>query len=118
MPQWLIALLVLAAALLIVLIAVVAVAARSYKTFYIPSAANEPTLRPGDRIVVRKGHGGLHRGDVIVYKATAPCSETPDQIKRVVAIAGDRVSSSSGKLFVNGQPASESYLARGTRRTT
>jgi signal peptidase I len=51
---------------------------------------------------------------MIVYKATAPCAEVRFQIKRVVAVAGDRVSSSSGKLLLDGQPASEPYLARDT----
>jgi signal peptidase I len=36
------------------------------------------------------------------------------RVHRIVAVAGDRVSSPDGKLLVNGQPASESYLPRGS----
>jgi signal peptidase I len=114
LPKWLVVLLGVATVLVIVSVVVFALAVRSYKTFYIPGVANEPTLRPGDRIVVHKGHGHLHRGDVVVYEPVAPCAEARFQIKRVVAVPGDRVSSQSGELLVNGHPAPESYLPRDT----
>jgi signal peptidase I len=115
LPKWLHLLAVLVGGLIVAFMVVFVVLAVSYKTYYMPSAANEPTLNPGDRILVRKGHGHLHRGDIIVFKSVAPCQGTaPDQIKRIVAVAGDRVSSDAGRLLVNGQPVSEPYLARNT----
>jgi signal peptidase I len=115
LPKWLLLLAVLVGGVIVAFMVVFVVLAVSYKTYYIPSAANEPILNPGDRIVVRKGEGHLHRGVIIVFKSVAPCQGTaPDQIKRIVAVAGDRVSSDADRLLVNGQPVSEPYLARNT----
>lgn len=47
-------------------------------------------------------------GDVIVFRA--PVNENFDFIKRVIAIPGDRIMISGGKVFVNGQPLDEFYL--------
>lgn len=47
-------------------------------------------------------------GDVVVFKA--PVNESFDFIKRVIAIPGDRIMISSGKIFVNGSALDEFYL--------
>ena len=62
-----------------------------------------PTLNDGDRVFVVPYRGGAtpDRGDVVVIKNI---SGSPDMlIKRVVALAGDRVAVSPGKLLVNGK---------------
>lgn len=50
------------------------------------------------------------RGDVIVFKA--PTDENKDFIKRVMAVPGDSISISEGKVYVNGKQVDEhKYLA-------
>jgi signal peptidase I len=84
----------------------------------------EPTLHDGERALVpryetwlhRLGVGSFRRGDVVYFPS-------PDQrpgavcpwfcthlIKRIVAVAGDRVAIDDGKLIVNGRIADEAYL--------
>lgn len=80
--------------------------------FYIPSGSMEPTLEPGDRIIVSKVNyrfGEPQRGDVIVFRY--PLDPDTDYIKRVVAVGGDRVEGRGGKLLVNGKVVPEPYLA-------
>jgi signal peptidase I len=83
--------------------------------YLVPSGSMEPTLVPGDRVVVDKRAYGLRlpltqikllegapvaRGDIVVFDA-------PDTgirlIKRVVATGGDRVAVRDGHVFVNGR---------------
>jgi signal peptidase I len=103
--------------------------------FVIPSSSMENTLMIGDRVAVQKV-AGFQRGDIVVFRdslgwlGAAPPEETlskkalvfvglaPDEstnhlIKRVIGVAGDRVSccDSKGRLTVNGVALNEqSYL--------
>jgi len=90
------------------------------QSFYIPSGSMQPTLEPGDRILVSKlgGSSSIHRGDVVVFDGTttfgrpdggpAPTGliaralggvasalsvggNESDYVKRVVGMPGDRV---------------------------
>lgn len=111
--------------------------------FWIPSESMEPTLVPGDRVVVSKltpGPFDLHRGDVVVFedpnqwlgqhKAAHPGTAIKalefvglypagdnHLIKRIIGMPGDRVKccDKNGRLTVNGQPITESYLAAKTK---
>ena len=47
-------------------------------------------------------------GDVIVFKS--PVNKDFDFIKRVIAVPGDRVMISKGKVYINGELLNESYL--------
>jgi len=86
--------------------------------FKIPSGSMIPTLRVGDHLFVSKFVYGLRspfpmsnkwfvrwgspqRGDVIVFRY--PVDQTKDYIKRVVAVAGDRVRVFDDKVEINGQ---------------
>lgn len=112
------------------------------QSFHVPSGSMEPTIAPGDRIVVTKlGSGTLQRGDVIVFdgtetfgtgegtvtsdggvgRALGAIASTlsidvgrQDYLKRVAGVGGDRVSCTpDGGLVVNGDPVAEPWLAPG-----
>lgn len=78
--------------------------------FYIPSQSMEPTLKPGDRVLVSKFIYKFTKpspGDVIVF--VAPNGDGRDFIKRIVAVEGDVVQVKDGELFVNGKLAGGKY---------
>lgn len=84
--------------------------------YVVPSGSMQPTLEPGDRVIVDMrayglrlpftGHallgvGTPQRGEVAVFDSPADGTRL---IKRVVAVAGDRVDVRDGHLSINGQP--------------
>ncbi len=88
--------------------------------FKIPSGSMEPTLVPGDLILVNKflyglrlplGHERLtpgrapRRGDVIVFRL--PKDPSIDYIKRIVGLPGDTVSYENKQLVIDGKPIGE-----------
>ena len=77
-----------------------------------------PGIVDGDRILVDHLSyvlGDVRRGDVAVLRC--PVDESQDYIKRIVAVAGDRVRIEDGVVFVNGEPVREPYVAEPDRRT-
>jgi signal peptidase I len=103
------------------------------QAFYIPSGSMEPTLEPGDRVLVQKVVYGPDRGDVIVFSdpkgrpgpdrgivggffhwlSDALGIERPeheDFIKRVMGLPGETVELRGGKLFVDGSRVPEPFL--------
>ncbi len=105
---------------LILVIAFVVVARGSFADHYVvPTGSMEPNLMPGDRVFVSKTAYGLRlpysnielggdhspeRGDVVIFDS--PESGTR-LVKRVVAVAGDRVAMKGGRLVLNDQPLSD-----------
>jgi len=69
------------------------------EAFRIPSKAMYPTLLVGDQIFVDKVHRAPHRGDIVVFRY--PPDPALDYVKRVVALPGDKVAISDGRLSVN-----------------
>ncbi len=114
------------------------------QSFYVPSASMQPTLQPGDRIMVTRV-GAVHRGDVVVFDgsttfaaggSTGPAptglvtrvvsgvasllsvqTHESDYVKRVVGVAGDHVvcCDAQGALRVNGVAVHEPYLYPGDK---
>ncbi|MGE0072939.1 MAG: signal peptidase I, partial [Thiomonas sp.] len=91
--------------------------------FKIPSGSMEPTLVPGDLILVNKFIYGLRlplldtrltpgeapqRGDVIVFRL--PKDPRIDYIKRIVGLPSDTVSYEDKHLVINGKPVPETPL--------
>ncbi|MBC8285531.1 MAG: signal peptidase I, partial [Nitrospinae bacterium] len=101
------------------------------QAFKIPSGSMEETLLIGDHILVSKFSYGTHipneipflniklfddiilfpelpeRGDIIVFKY--PKDESRDFIKRVIGVPGDLLQVKHQKVFINGEPALESF---------
>jgi signal peptidase I len=86
---------------------------------YIPSESMLPTLEIGDRLVVEKLSYYSHfpqRGDIIVF---APPPQLQEQgylgdqafIKRVIGLPGETIEVKDGRVFVDRQLLTESYLA-------
>lgn len=90
------------------------------QAFKIPSGSMIPTLLVGDHILVNKFCYGVRNPlngdlwfaagspaphDVIVFKY--PVNPAQDFIKRVVAVAGDRVEIVKKQVYVNGAPFEE-----------
>jgi signal peptidase I len=76
----------------------------------------EPNLHTNQRLIVEKVSYRLHgprRGDVVVLEQPG-CSDCELLIKRVVGLAGEEISVSDGKVYADGQPLDEPYLAQMT----
>jgi signal peptidase I len=111
------------------------------QAFFIPSRSMEPTLDIGDRVVVNRlayRLGEPAHGQVVVFlRPTGDASQRPggplswvrravaqglggtppgseDLIKRVLGVPGDKLQGKAGRLWRNGRPVHEPYLARGT----
>jgi signal peptidase I len=107
-----------------------------FQAFFIPSGSMEPTLMPGDRVLVNKipyYFGEPQRGDIVVFSNPNPQAvpdrgviggffhwlfeglgvQKPDYddfIKRVVGLPGDTVTFKAGDVYVNGTKLDEPYL--------
>ena len=108
----------------LILIAIALSLALLIRTFiaeprYIPSDSMLPTLHTGDRLVVEKVSYHFHpptTGDIIVFQPPAELQRRgylQDQafIKRVIAVPGEIINVERGKVYINGQPLSENYIA-------
>jgi len=110
------------------------------QAFFIPSGSMEPTLVPGDRVLVLKVpyyFGDPDRGDIIVFEDPDPSGvpergivggffhwmfeglgvqrpDSEDFIKRVIGTPGDTVWAKDGQVYVNGDPIEEPYLTQPT----
>jgi signal peptidase I len=112
------------------------------QAFWIPTGSMEPTLKPGDRVIVAKVPYYFHdpqRGDIVVFEEPDPAKapdrgvvgafthwlgqglgfsapDNPDYIKRVIGEPGDVVYAKQGHVFVNGLEISEPYLMQKTAK--
>jgi signal peptidase I len=121
--------------ILLVVALAVAIVLKTFvvQAFFIPSGSMEPTLEPGDRVLVQKVVYGPDRGDVIVFSdprgrpgpdrgivggfvhwlSSTLGIERPeheDFIKRVIGLPGETVELRDGRLFVEGALIHEPYL--------
>ena len=127
---------------LIVLAFVLAIVLKTFvvQAFYIPSSSMEPTLFPGDRVLVNKALYSPDRFDVIVFAdpqgrpgpdrglvdgalhwlTQALGVEQPedeDFIKRVIGLPGEEVKIREHIVYVDGVALTEPYLTTRARRS-
>jgi signal peptidase I len=84
------------------------------QAFKIPSGSMIPTLLIGDHLLVNKlvyRFRSPERGEVAVFKF--PQDRKTDFIKRVVALSGDDVELSDGKLIINHNPVADTHASYG-----
>lgn len=103
------------------LAAVMAIGIRSFvaEARYIPSGSMLPTLEINDRLFIEKisyRFNPPERGDIIVFRPTDTLKqENPELkdafIKRVIGTPGDIVEVRNEKVFINGEPIEEDYIA-------
>ena len=88
------------------------------QAFVIPSESMRDTLLVDDRVLVSKltyKFTDVGRGDLIVFDNPQPQPGQPAQlIKRVVAVAGDRIAVRDNQAILNGVPLAESYARIGS----
>lgn len=94
------------------------------QAYKIPSESMEPTLAPGDRVLVNKLSYDLHdinRGDVVVFHRPEGWQQDPDApddlIKRVIGLPGDTLVAKDGEVYVNGERLEEPYVPDGVPTT-
>jgi len=86
---------------------------------YIPSESMLPTLEVNDRLIVEKisyRFNDPQRGDIVVFWPTERLKqENPSLkdafIKRVIGLPGETIEVQGGRVYVNGQPLRENYIA-------
>jgi signal peptidase I len=91
-----------------------ATAVATTHTYSVPSTSMEPTVRPGDTIVVdTTAH--VRRGDVIVE--SQPSTAPGVLVRRVIGLPGDHVAccDAQGRITVNGTALDETYLYAGDK---
>lgn len=82
----------------------------------IPSESMEPTILVGDRVWTDKlflRFGQIERGDILVFDP--PIDSEVSFIKRVVGLPGEEVVIAHGKVWVDGEPLDEPYIAEAPR---
>lgn len=85
------------------------------RPFYIPSGSMIPTFQVNDRILVNSFLYDITdpvRGDIVVFFPPPETASEPGiiLIKRVVAVAHDRVEVKNGKLYVNDIELNEPFI--------
>ncbi|MBC7928182.1 MAG: signal peptidase I [Bryobacteraceae bacterium] len=81
-----------------------------FQAYVMPTGGMENTLLQGDSVFIlrRFASGAPHRGDIVAHRY--PLDRRQSFVKRVVAVAGDRVRLRKKKLVVNDRESSEPYV--------
>lgn len=78
--------------------------------YSISSASMSPTVNPGDRFFVDQssaGRANLHDGEIVALRR----EQDVVVIKRILAMPGETIRGEDRKVFRNGVPVDEPYLA-------
>ena len=107
-----------AGTILVAVVLTIVIRTFALETFWIPSASMTPTLAVYDRVVVQKAFFSwhdVHEGDIVVF-GHPPLDDCPgppgDLVKRVIALPGQTIYSSGGRVYVDGRRLAEPYLPK------
>src|SRR2546423_5976687 len=78
--------------------------------FYVYGSCMEPNLKTGERVLASRVPyflGSPGRGEVVIFRY--PGDPSKNYVKRIIGVAGDNVEIRRGRLYVNGDAASEPY---------
>ncbi len=81
------------------------------ESFQVSGNSMEPTLHDGERLLINKLTYHFRPpapGEIVVFKY--PRDPSQDYIKRVVAVAGERVAMVQGSVYRDGRALAEPYL--------
>jgi signal peptidase I len=103
----------------VVMAVLLAVGVRSFvaEPRYIPSSSMEPTLQIDDRVIIDKLSllwRKPDRGEIVVfYPPESPAVQDSSKvyIKRVIGLPGDKIAIRGGRVYLNGEPLTETYVA-------
>jgi signal peptidase I len=117
-PRWRRILTETAGTILVAVVLTIVIRAFALETFWIPSASMTPTLAVYDRVVVQKAFFSwhdVHEGEIVVF-GHPPLDDCPgppgDLVKRVIALPGQTIYSSGGRVYVDGRRLAEPYLPK------
>jgi signal peptidase I len=82
-----------------------------YQPVKVEGTSMMPGLEDQERIFVNKfvyRWEPIERGDIVVFRY--PRDTTKSYIKRVIGVAGDRISIENGQVYVNGEALDEHYV--------
>jgi signal peptidase I len=82
-----------------------------YQPVKVEGTSMMPTLEDQERVFINKfvyRLESIQRGDVVVFRY--PRDTSKSYIKRVIAVAGDRVRIEDGLVYVNGRQIAEDYV--------
>jgi signal peptidase I len=95
----------------IAVIAAVLIMTFVFQTVSVDGYSMNPTLNNKDRLIIEKVTYYFHApmpGDIVVIKY--PADPTQKFIKRVVAVAGDKVKIENNTLYINDKSKEENYI--------
>lgn len=82
-----------------------------YQPVRVEGTSMQPELRDQDRLFIDKfffRFEKINRGDVVVFHY--PRDPEKSYIKRIIALPGDSIRISQGRVFINGYPVAEPYV--------
>jgi signal peptidase I len=94
--------------LILVFILTVCFSACSSKPVRVDGIAMKPNFNDGDRILIEKNPGKLHRGDLITF--LYPKDTSKWYFKRIIGLPGETVEIREGKVYINEQLLDEPYV--------
>src|SRR5579875_2483985 len=87
----------------------IGIAAVTFRQYTDPTAAMEPTITPGEHVLVTLG-ADARRGDIIVFHP--PNAPGDLSLKRLIGLPGDKVAccDAQGRVTVDGKALGETYI--------
>ncbi len=86
------------------------------KKVLVPTGAMEPTIKPGDSVIVDPFYFFNHsveRFDMVMFippkESMLPGQEDAYYVKRVIGLSGELVELKKGKVFINGRQLNEPF---------